>query len=241
LRIVQYVPLMSVFILALLLGFSVRMILPQSADLGPQGGTDAHVGAPVHRRRLIAMTSPFRVNPLAGQIPKPRRGSAEHESILDTTYHKGTDSSAQHAIGAPAARDSDLGGDIKPKSKTEEQPDPEAMPGEVAPIVELTGLGRRLSPGPTAALAPAGVAAPAVSVMEQQSVRGPDGELLPLAQPLRVCLLAGDFYGLPNPGPIATAYTLLAAALGTDPSLKVHITLIRTPAALLAPSVHLLL
>lgn len=33
--------------------------------------------------------------------------------------------------------------------------------------------------------------------------------------------MSADFPGLPNAGHISTAFTLLAAALGTDPSLKV--------------------
>ena len=36
--------------------------------------------------------------------------------------------------------------------------------------------------------------------------------------------MSADFPGLPNAGHISTAFTLLAAALGTDPSLKVSLT-----------------
>ena len=52
-------------------------------------------------------------------------------------------------------------------------------------------------------------------------IRDQEGRLLPLAQPLKVCLMSADFPGLPNAGHISTAFTLLAAALGVDPSLKV--------------------
>ena len=54
-------------------------------------------------------------------------------------------------------------------------------------------------------------------------IRDEEGKLLLLAQPLKVCLMSADFPGLPNAGHISTAFTLLAAALGTDPSLKVSL------------------
>ena len=56
---------------------------------------------------------------------------------------------------------------------------------------------------------------------QKRPVRGADGALLPLEAALRVCLMSADFYGLPNPGPIATAFHLLAGALAADPSLEV--------------------
>ena len=63
--------------------------------------------------------------------------------------------------------------------------------------------------------------APETAVAIRAPIRDEEGRLLPLAQPLKVCLMSADFPGLPNAGHISTAFTLLAAALGTDPSLKV--------------------
>ena len=65
--------------------------------------------------------------------------------------------------------------------------------------------------------------APETAVAVETPIRDQEGRLLPLAQPLKVCLMSADFPGLPNAGHISTAFTLLAAALGTDPSLKVSL------------------
>ena len=84
-RLVAYAPLVAVFLLALLLGFAGRVLLPQpqhrlsvagvlSSAVG-RAGSAAAIPA-VNRRRLIALSSPFRVNPLAGQVsllPPPLR------------------------------------------------------------------------------------------------------------------------------------------------------------------------
>ncbi len=61
------------------------------------------------------------------------------------------------------------------------------------------------------------------AVALRKPVRDADRKLLPLEQPLKVCLMTADFPGLPNAGHISTAFTLLAAGLGTDPSLKVRL------------------
>jgi hypothetical protein len=45
-------------------------------------------------------------------------------------------------------------------------------------------------------------------------------QLRPLPRPLRVCLMTGDFWGLPGASGTATAYGLLAGALEADPSLQ---------------------
>ena len=73
----MYAPLVAVFLLALLLGFAGRVLLPQQQQSTPFGGVmmssmigqaSAALQPAVHRRRLIALSSPFRVNPLAGQV-----------------------------------------------------------------------------------------------------------------------------------------------------------------------------
>ena len=76
-RLVAYAPLVAVFLLALLLGFAGRVLLPQPQHrlsvAGVLSSTVGRVGSAaavpvVNRRRLIALSSPFRVNPLAGQV-----------------------------------------------------------------------------------------------------------------------------------------------------------------------------
>ena len=78
-RLATYAPLVAVFLLALLLGFAGRVLLPQQQQSMPLGGVmmsgmtvlsqaSAASQPAVHRRRLIALSSPFRVNPLAGQV-----------------------------------------------------------------------------------------------------------------------------------------------------------------------------
>lgn len=74
-----------------------------------------------------------------------------------------------------------------------------------------------LATGPAARAA----TAPSTAVAIRKPIRDDAGRLLPLHKPLKVCLMTADFPGLPNAGHTATAFTLLAAALGTDPSLRV--------------------
>lgn len=223
----SWAPLIIVFILAVLAGFASRLLLPQP---GPGAATaqlaaSSAGGASLARRRLDEIIAPFRINPLAGQLPVARPGgSGEPFFPIDTA------AVAQHGMGAPAARSSEASADLGPLKGPGE-----AVAGDVAPGFQGVGLGRRLAPGPGPRPAPgsseaaaaeaaaiAAVSAPVAAAPARAPVRGDNGELLPLAAPLRVCLMTADFYGLPNAGPIATAYTLLAAALGTDPSLKVH-------------------
>lgn len=61
------------------------------------------------------------------------------------------------------------------------------------------------------------------------SIRDELGRLLPLEQPLRVCLLTADFWGRKGAGGTATAYSLLAAALDEDPDLEVRLLYTRPP------------
>lgn len=221
-KIVPYTPLIAVFILALLAGFAGRVLLPQQSPDGALLSTAGAGASAVNRRRLNDLLPAFRINPLAGQLPAAQPGSPG--VTVEPFFPIDTDGLAQHAMAAPAARDAAAAGKLG-----------EASEG----LAAASNLGRRLAPGlgprpaPAAAspgddevaAAAAGESAPAAAVPARKPVRGADGELLPLAAPLRVCLLTADFQGLPNAGPIATAYTLLAAALGTDPSLKVQLPL----------------
>jgi hypothetical protein len=70
-------PLVAVFLLALLTGFAGRVLLPQqhqsglsvAGALSALSHSNSTAAVPVvNRRRLIALSSPFRVNPLAGQV-----------------------------------------------------------------------------------------------------------------------------------------------------------------------------
>ncbi|CAL5218412.1 g88 [Coccomyxa viridis] len=241
-RLATYAPLIAVFLLALLMGFAGRVLLPQqqqqsipvaSVMSGILSQASAAAQPAVHRRRLIALSSPFRVNPLAGQVPKLKPGSGpmsrrssdgtlgvedENALLLDPEMM------APHALGAPAARLPEQAQQASQKSQISQQAEQAvwAMAAESAP--EFANLGRRLAPG--SAPGPAGPAikaaiAPETAVAIRAPIRDEEGRLLPLAQPLKVCLMSADFPGLPNAGHISTAFTLLAAALGTDPSLKV--------------------
>ena len=76
-RLATYAPLVAVFLLALLMGFAGRVLLPQqhqsslsvAGALGAISHSASAAAVPVvNRRRLIALSSPFRVNPLAGQV-----------------------------------------------------------------------------------------------------------------------------------------------------------------------------
>ena len=76
-RLATYAPLVAVFLLALLMGFAGRVLLPQQhqSSLSVAGALSVvtHSASAarvpvVNRRRLIALSSPFRVNPLAGQV-----------------------------------------------------------------------------------------------------------------------------------------------------------------------------
>ena len=224
----SWAPLIMVFILAVLAGFASRLLLPQpSTDAAATlRAADSAAGASLMRRRLGEIIAPFRINPLAGQLPAARAGgSGEPFFPVDTA------AVAQHGMGAPAARGAAASADLGPLKGPGE-----AVAGDMAPGLQGLGLGRRLAPGPGPRPAPgpaeaaaeeedaaiAAISAPVAAAPARALVRGEDGELVPLAAPLRVCLMTADFYGLPNAGPIATAYTLLAAALGTDPSLKVQ-------------------
>lgn len=257
-RIMALLPLLAVFVLALLMGFAARVLLnpdpnaPLQLQTGALGGFSAALGGVAgasgpHRRRLIqqqAAALPFRVNPLAGQLPRSQQ-FAGAALAADPAAQAG--SIAQRGIGAPVARGITLldggqqgapggggAGDVASDV---------ALPGESAPGVDpeaAARLGRRMTPGP--AMAPgasfgntsASAAAPsegapssaAVRVAESQirPVRDAEGALLPLDQRLRVCLMSADFHGLPNPGPIATAFHLLAGALAADPSLEVRMS-----------------
>ena len=236
--VVPWAPLITVFILALLSGFAVRLLLPvQQHDAAAvlRAAGAAASGSTVHRRRLNTLVSPpFRINPLAGQLPAPRGGQQDGQTAAPF-FPVDTDGVAKHGTGAPAARGSSLGSDTRSSDANGG-----AVAGVLAPALEAANLGRRLAPGPgprpapseadtaAAEVAIAAVAAPVAAAPARLPVRGEDGELLPLAAPLRVCLLTADFQGLPNAGPIATAYTLLAAALGTDTSLKVSLLHLHT-------------
>ncbi|EIE24900.1 hypothetical protein COCSUDRAFT_62309 [Coccomyxa subellipsoidea C-169] len=46
------------------------------------------------------------------------------------------------------------------------------------------------------------------------------GQLSALAMRLHVCLMTADLWGLPTASSTATAFGLLAGALGADPSLE---------------------
>lgn len=48
------------------------------------------------------------------------------------------------------------------------------------------------------------------------------GQLSALPMRLRVCLMTANLWGLPTASNTATAFGLLAGALGADPSLEVH-------------------
>ena len=134
---------------------------------------------------------------------------------------------APHALGAPAARLSDQAQQAAQTPQLTQWGDQTAGSGESAIAAEsapqLANLGRRLSPGAAPGPKQAAIA-PATAVALQKPIRDQDGQLLPLEKPLRVCLMTADFAGLPNSGHISTAFTLLAAALGTDPSLKVSLS-----------------
>ena len=76
-RLATCAPLVAVFLLALLMGFAGRVLLPQQhqGSLSVAGAlsvishsASAAAVPVVNRRRLIALSSPFRVNPLAGQV-----------------------------------------------------------------------------------------------------------------------------------------------------------------------------
>lgn len=85
-RLATYAPLVAVFLLALLMGFAGRVLLPQQQQSIPVAGMMSSVLSQasaasqpaVHRRRLIALSSPFRVNPLAGQV---KRWAAQFMSV----------------------------------------------------------------------------------------------------------------------------------------------------------------
>ena len=91
-RLATYAPLVAVFLLALLMGFAGRVLLPQQQQSLPVAGMMSSVlsqasaasqPAVPHRRRLIALSSPFRVNPLAGQVNHGAPQSMHtHPSVL---------------------------------------------------------------------------------------------------------------------------------------------------------------
>ena len=144
---------------------------------------------------------------------------------------------APHALGAPAARLSEQAQRAAESAQLTQWGDQKVGSGNSAVAAESApqhpNSGRRLSPG--AAPGPRqAAAAPATPAALQKPIRDQDGQLLPLEKPLRVCLMTADFPGLPNSGHISTAFTLLAAALGTDPSLKV----ILSQQLLYTPTVH---
>ena len=178
------------------------------------------------------------------QVPKLKPGSgprSEHNSDSgigaedEDTLLLDAEIIAPHALGAPAARLSDQAQQAADSLQLTQWGDQKVGLGNSAVAAEsapqLPNSGRRLSPG--AAPGPKqAAAAPAAAVALQKPIRDQDGQLLPLEKPLRVCLMTADFPGLPNLGHISTAFTLLTAALGTDPSLKVGVSrqLISTPA-----------
>ena len=242
-RFAAVVPLLAVFVLALLMGFVGRVIIaPDAASMlrvsavsgagasARFGGATDPLGSGPHRRKLgqggaaaAAMMLPFRLNPLAGQLPRSQDAS---EGGLDPT------AVAPRGIGAPAARGIEQGSKQDSAAAVASMTDAtatEAMAGESAPGVDPAGeLARRMgpaaAPGASVALAASGASAPnlAPNTSLIRPVHDAAGQLLPLDAPLRVCLMSADFYGLPNPGPIAIHFHLLAQTLTADPSMQVH-------------------
>jgi hypothetical protein len=232
-RLAALVPLLAVFVLALLMGFVGRVMLAPDATaaalLSPGAARAAFAGADLGgsgpRRRRLAQGAaagmlPFRLNPLAGQLP--RGLSADDNGAIDPALL------APRGIGAPAARGTDLPAAADRRaSGAVDAAASGPVAGESAPDPHAAG-GAQLE-GPAAApagsaAAAAGAAAPVLAPeVQQRPMHDGEGHLLPLETPLRVCLMSADFYGLPNPGPIAIHFHLLAEALAQDPSLQARI------------------